>query len=92
MIDALIPVWIIGGPFIGLLILSFSFRGPSSMSGPGLASRRFYGDRTVSGSGFDWDTAHGETYGEALRRDRGASAVGLTERSVVREPVSPPRI
>ena len=28
-----IPVWIIGGPFIGLLILSFSFKGPSSMGG-----------------------------------------------------------
>ncbi len=28
-----IPAWIIGGPFIGLLILSFSFKGPSSMGG-----------------------------------------------------------
>lgn len=28
-----IPVWIIGGPFLGLLILFFSFRGPSAMSG-----------------------------------------------------------
>jgi hypothetical protein len=28
-----IPVWIIGGPFIGLLILSFSFKGPSAMGG-----------------------------------------------------------
>jgi hypothetical protein len=26
-----IPVWIIGGPFIGLLILSFSFKGASAM-------------------------------------------------------------
>ena len=29
-----IPAWIIGGPFIGLLILSFSFKGPSAMGGP----------------------------------------------------------
>jgi hypothetical protein len=28
-----IPVWIIGGPFIGLLILAFSFKGPSAMGG-----------------------------------------------------------
>jgi hypothetical protein len=28
--NPLIPLWIIGGPFIGLLILSFSFKGPSS--------------------------------------------------------------
>ena len=28
-----IPVWIIGGPFIGLLFLSFAFKGPSSMGG-----------------------------------------------------------
>jgi hypothetical protein len=33
MSAALIPVWIIGGPFIGMLILAFSFKGPSSMSG-----------------------------------------------------------
>jgi hypothetical protein len=31
--NSLIPLWIIGGPFIGLLILSFSFRGPSAMGG-----------------------------------------------------------
>jgi hypothetical protein len=31
--NPLIPLWIIGGPFIGLLILSFSFRGPSAMGG-----------------------------------------------------------
>jgi hypothetical protein len=91
MSDALIPVWIIGGPFVALLILAFSFRGPSSMSGPGLANRRFYGDRMISGSGFDWDTAHGQTYGEALRGERAVSAVGLTERSVVRERTTPPR-
>jgi hypothetical protein len=29
----LIPLWIIGGPFIALVILSFSFRGPSAMGG-----------------------------------------------------------
>jgi hypothetical protein len=89
MTDALIPVWIIGGPFVALLILAFSFRGPSSMSGPGLANRREYGDRIVSASGFDWQTARGETYGEALRGERAVSAVGLTERSVVRERTTP---
>jgi hypothetical protein len=32
-------MWIIGGPFIGLLILAFSFKGPSAMSdGLGLRS------------------------------------------------------
>ena len=31
--NSLIPLWIIGGPFIGILILSFSFKGPSSMGG-----------------------------------------------------------
>jgi hypothetical protein len=29
----LIPVWIIGAPFVGLLILSFSFKGSSAMGG-----------------------------------------------------------
>lgn len=33
--NTLIPMWIIGGPFIGLLILSFSFKGPSAMGGAG---------------------------------------------------------
>jgi hypothetical protein len=33
MTGTLIPLWIIGGPFIGLLILSFSFNGPSAMEG-----------------------------------------------------------
>jgi hypothetical protein len=28
-----IPVWILGAPFVGLLILSFSFKGPSAMGG-----------------------------------------------------------
>jgi len=28
---ALIPIWIIGAPFVGLLVLAFSFNGPSSM-------------------------------------------------------------
>jgi hypothetical protein len=28
-----IPIWIIGGPFIGLLILSFAFKGSSAMGG-----------------------------------------------------------
>ena len=30
---SLIPVWILGAPFVGLLILSFSFKGPSAMGG-----------------------------------------------------------
>jgi len=89
MSDALIPVWIIGGPFVALLILAYSFRGPSSMSGPGLASRRPDGDRMNSGSGFDRDTAHGQTYGEALRGEHAASPAGLTERSVLRERATP---
>lgn len=30
-----IPVWILGGPFVALAILAFSFKGPSAMgSGP----------------------------------------------------------
>ena len=32
--NTLIPLWIIGGPFVGLLILSFAFKGPSAMGGP----------------------------------------------------------
>jgi hypothetical protein len=39
MKEALIPAWIIGGPFIGLLILAFSFKGPSSMGGSGTRAR-----------------------------------------------------
>lgn len=31
--NSLIPLWILGGPFAALIILSFSFRGPSAMSG-----------------------------------------------------------
>jgi hypothetical protein len=31
--DTLVPVWILGAPFIGLLILAFSFKGPSAMGG-----------------------------------------------------------
>jgi hypothetical protein len=33
--SAIVPMWIIGGPFIGLLILAFSFKGPSAMGGTG---------------------------------------------------------
>jgi hypothetical protein len=32
--DTLIPLWIIGGPFVGVLILSFAFKGSSAMGGP----------------------------------------------------------
>ena len=31
MTGALLPIWIIGGPFIALLVLSASFKGPSAM-------------------------------------------------------------
>jgi hypothetical protein len=31
--NTFIPAWIIGAPFIGLLVLSFSFKGPSAMGG-----------------------------------------------------------
>lgn len=31
--NPLIPLWIIGGPFIGLLFLFFAFKGPSAMGG-----------------------------------------------------------
>jgi len=39
--NPLIPIWIIAGPFIGILILSFSFKGSSAMGGtyPRLAPR-----------------------------------------------------
>jgi hypothetical protein len=33
MVNDFIPVWLLGGPFIGLLILAFSFKGPSAMPG-----------------------------------------------------------
>jgi hypothetical protein len=44
MMSPLIPLWIIGGPFVGLLILAFSFRRPSAMGGtaPRLAPRERY--------------------------------------------------
>jgi hypothetical protein len=28
--NSLIPIWILGAPFIGLLILAFGFKGPAS--------------------------------------------------------------
>lgn len=31
--NALVPVWILGAPFVGVLILAFSFKGPSAMGG-----------------------------------------------------------
>jgi hypothetical protein len=38
--NPLIPLWIIGGPFVGLLILAFSFKGPSTIgSAPRSAPR-----------------------------------------------------
>jgi hypothetical protein len=32
-VNSLVPIWIIGGPFVGLVILAFSFRGPSTVTG-----------------------------------------------------------
>ena len=37
MID-LVPVWILGAPFVAMLILAFSFKGPSAMNGTSRAS------------------------------------------------------
>jgi hypothetical protein len=31
--NTLIPLWILGAPFAGLLFLAFSFKGPSAMGG-----------------------------------------------------------
>lgn len=31
--NTLIPLWIIGGPFVALVILAFAFKGPSAMGG-----------------------------------------------------------
>lgn len=31
--NSLLPIWIIGGPFVGMLILAFAFKGPSAMGG-----------------------------------------------------------
>ncbi len=41
MMSALVPMWIIGGSFVGLLILAFSFKGSSARGGsmPRLAGR-----------------------------------------------------
>jgi hypothetical protein len=33
MMNTLVPLWILGAPFVGLLILAFSFKGPSAMGG-----------------------------------------------------------
>jgi hypothetical protein len=45
--NALIPVWILGAPFVGLLILAFSFTGPSAMGGDVRTARGYRaGDRT----------------------------------------------
>jgi len=52
--SAFIPVWILGAPFVGLLILAYSFKGPSAMGanvprtatgyGPALDSRTSMAD------------------------------------------------
>jgi hypothetical protein len=33
MMNTLVPLWILGAPFIGLLIIAFAFKGPSAMGG-----------------------------------------------------------
>jgi hypothetical protein len=33
MTGMFLPIWLIGAPFIGMLLLSVSFRGPSAMQG-----------------------------------------------------------
>jgi hypothetical protein len=33
MTGTFIPLWILGGPFLGVLILAFSFKGASAMQG-----------------------------------------------------------
>jgi hypothetical protein len=33
MMNSLVPLWILGAPFVGLLILLFGFKGPSAMGG-----------------------------------------------------------
>jgi hypothetical protein len=44
--NTFIPLWILGAPFVGLLFLAFSFKGPSAMGGslprdlPGDRNRR----------------------------------------------------
>lgn len=38
--SAFIPIWIIGAPFVGILILAFSFKGPSAMGGHGARDSR----------------------------------------------------
>jgi hypothetical protein len=35
-----VPVWILGAPFIAMLILAFSFKGPSAMNGTAKASHQ----------------------------------------------------
>jgi hypothetical protein len=43
-----IPIWIIGAPFIGVVLLSFMFGGSSAMGGS--ASRSYTSDgRTIDG-------------------------------------------
>jgi hypothetical protein len=59
--SSFIPAWIIGGPFIGLLILAFSFKGPSAMGGglPRDVPRR--NDRTLDRSAPLLDPVHPES-------------------------------
>ncbi len=48
--NSFIPLWIIGGPFVGLLILAFSFKGPSAMGGSLSRLPPRSGDRVVDDS------------------------------------------
>ena len=38
--NSLVPLWIIGAPFIAVLILAFSFKGPSAMGGDPFVPRQ----------------------------------------------------
>jgi len=49
MSSALIPVWIIGGPFLSLLLLSFLYRGGSSAARDRSVHRDLPGQRHASG-------------------------------------------
>jgi len=56
--NTLLPVWIIGGPFVALLILSFAFKGPSAMGGTAQRIPPRYRDDTLDPSAPLFDPVH----------------------------------